>query len=96
MKKDVHIYLDYELANKLESLAKKEHKKISNTYSEIIKFGFEQKQIQETLSSFEYSFKKIISNTNYTKSLLQKIYSINNNIKKFDNDYYTMSQKMND
>ena len=96
MKKDVHIYLQYDLANKIDNIAKSEKASLSDTYAKLLNQGLMLKELILNLKLTNMNFKKITSNTNYIKALLRKIYSDNNlefsnelnqNIIDFDNAY---------
>jgi len=105
MKKDVHIYLDYKLANRIDAIAKMEKRKLSDIYARILNQGFAQEELLLSLKLYDINFKKIISNTNYTKALIRKMYSdlnikysneTNKNLIDFDNFYLKKETNLSD
>ncbi len=96
MKKDVHIYLQYDLANRLDNIAKSERNSLSDTYARLLNQGLMIEELLLNVKLANMNFKKITSNTNYIKALLRKVYSDNNidfsndlnqNVIDFDNAY---------
>lgn len=96
MKKDVHIYLQYDLANRLDNIAKSERNSLSDTYARLLNQGLMIEELLLNVKLANMNFKKVISNTNYTKALVRKIYSDSNidfsnhsnqNLIDFDNNY---------
>ena len=103
MKKDVHVYIDYQLTNRIEKLAKTQHMTLSNIYTELLNKALEQKEALLNFELFDMSLKKIIKNTNYTKSLIRKMYSdsnikysndTNQNLLDFDSSYLSNRKRL--
>ncbi len=59
MKKDVHIYLDYELSNNIENIAKQNNKSLSTTYTSIIMNGL---TINSILMKLDLIYKLLLKN----------------------------------
>ena len=49
MKKDVHIYIDYELSNIIEKISKSNKMTLSNTYNNLLKNGLTISDINNKL-----------------------------------------------
>lgn len=52
MKKDVHIYIDYDLNKKVESNARENGRTISDEYSRLVKYSLEFEKIFEKLNLY--------------------------------------------
>lgn len=75
MKKDVHIYIDYDLNKKIESNARENGRTISEEYSRLVKYSLEFEKIFERLNLMNSSIRKIYSNTNFSRKLLEQLYA---------------------
>lgn len=62
MKKDVHIYLDYELSNEIEKIAMKNHENLSNTYTIILNYGLSMGEVLKKLDLIYKSLNRISYN----------------------------------
>lgn len=49
MKKDVHVYIDYELSNIIEKISKSKKMTLSNTYNNLLKSGLTISDINNKL-----------------------------------------------
>ena len=49
MKKDVHVYIDYELSNIIEKISKSNKMTLSNTYNNLLKSGLTISDINNKL-----------------------------------------------
>ncbi len=61
MKKDVHVYIDYELANVIEKISKSNKTTLSNTYIVLLKNGLNISDINSKLDLIYKLLLKIIS-----------------------------------
>jgi len=59
MKKDVHIYLDYELSNEIEKIAYKNNESLSNVYNKIIYYGLSMGEIIKKLDLIYKSLNRL-------------------------------------
>ena len=98
MKKDVHIYLPYNLANRLENIAKSEKNSLTDVYTRLLNQGLILEELLKNVKDTNINLKKITSNTNYIKSILRKIYSdvFNQNINDFDNTYLKKEKSLDE
>lgn len=56
MKKDVHIYLDYDLSNEIEKIAQKNNESLSSVYSKIICYGI---NVGEVIKKLDLIYKSL-------------------------------------
>lgn len=75
MRKDVHVYINYQLTNKIEKIAKSHHMKISDIYTELLSKALEQEDKQINFELFNDNFNKINIDINYIKKMLRIICS---------------------
>lgn len=61
MKKDVHIYLEYDLSNIIEKIAKQNNESLSTTYSVLLKNAL---YINEILSKLDLIYNLLLKNEN--------------------------------
>lgn len=66
MKKDIHIYIDYELSNEIEKISKWNKSTLSNTYAVLLKNGLYINNISNKLDLI-YKLLLRITNNNYRK-----------------------------
>ncbi len=66
MKKDVHVYIDYELANEIERISKSNKTTLSNTYIVLLKNGLSISDINTKLDLI-YKLLLKITNREYKK-----------------------------
>ncbi len=62
MKKDVHIYLDYELSNEIEKIAIKNNESLSNTYAIILYYGLSMGEVLKKLDLIYKTLNRISYN----------------------------------
>ncbi len=70
MKKDVHIYLEYDLSNIIEKIAKQNNESLSTTYSVLLKNAL---YINEILSKLDLIYNLLLKNENKRISKRDKI-----------------------
>ncbi len=70
MKKDVHIYLEYDLSNIIEKIAKQNNESLSTTYSVLLKNAL---YINEILSKLDLIYNLLLKNENRRISKRDKI-----------------------
>ena len=70
MKKDVHIYLEYDLSNIIEKIAKQNNESLSTTYSVLLKNAL---YINEILSKLDLIYNILLKNENKRISKRDKI-----------------------
>lgn len=61
MKKDVHIYLEYDLSNIIEKIAKQNNESLSTTYSVLLKNAL---YINEILTKLDLIYNLLLKSTN--------------------------------
>ena len=62
MKKDVHIYLDYELSNEIEKIAIKNNESLSNTYTIFLYYGLSMGEVLKKLDLIYKTLNRISYN----------------------------------
>lgn len=97
MKKDVHVYIDYDLNKQIESRARENGTTISDEYGKLLKYSLEFEKIFEKLNLMNGAIKKIYSNTNFSRKLLEQFYAdiitepsdvkASDSLKQFKNNY---------
>ena len=76
MKKDVHIYIDYAIANKIEKDAKKRHKRISDEYTELLKQALSFNELENNFDKFQEDLVWLCKKTQYISKQIEGLYSI--------------------
>ena len=76
MKKDVHVYIDYEIANKIEKDAKKRHKRISDEYTELLKQALSFNELENNFDKFQEDLVWLCKKTQYISKQIEGLYSI--------------------
>lgn len=85
MRKDVHVYIDYQLTNRIEKIARSHHMKISDIYAELLSKALDQEDRQTNFEIFNDNFNKINFDINYIKKMLRIICSnLNIEFKDYD------------
>lgn len=75
MRKDVHVYIDYQLTNRIEKIARSHHMKISDIYAELLSKALDQEDRQTNFEIFNDNFNKLNFDINYIKKMLRIICS---------------------
>ena len=75
MKKDVHIYVDYSLANKIESSAKKRRKKISDEYEWLLKQALAMEELQLNFRQFQTDLTWLCKKLHYNTKMLEQLFA---------------------
>ncbi len=70
MKKDVHVYIDYELANVIEKISKSNKTTLSNTYIVLLKNGL---NISDINSKLDLIYKLLLKITNREYKKVDKL-----------------------
>ena len=73
--KDVHVYIDYELAIKLDSLAREKKMQISELYNQLLPLALSNNEIIENISGVIKLIDSISKSNNYLIKLSEQIYS---------------------
>ena len=76
MKKDVHVYIDYEIANKIEKSAKKRNKRISDEYCELLKQALSFNELENNFNKFQEDLVWLCKKTQYISKQIEALYSI--------------------
>ena len=90
MKKDVHVYIDYEIANKIEKDAKKRHKRISDEYTELLKQALSFNELENNFDKFQEDLVWLCKKTQYISKQIEQLYS------KLDIDIIKENNKLSD
>lgn len=98
MKKDVHIYVEEELAEQIEDYARREKQSISSSYQDLIRKGFIYHNIDFNFTKMNEDLSKVFVQLKYIKQLEKQIYADLNlemesiehseNLHKFEQRYF--------
>ena len=70
MKKDVHVYIDYDLSNVIEKISKTNHTTLSNTYSFLLKNGL---TICDMNNKLDLIYKLLLKQYNESYKIVDKL-----------------------
>ena len=75
IKKDVHIYVEINMAKAIQELSIKEKTSLSDMYSKLLKYGLEYDDLSKKVVELRNILNRIELTNYYNKRLLQQIYS---------------------
>ena len=75
MKKNLHLFIDYDISNKIEKLAREENITATEEYEKILNLGLIQNEQNRVYDFIINSVKKNTKEMIYIKSLLQQVYA---------------------
>ena len=73
--KDVHVYINYQLAIELDKLAKSKKIQISELYNQLLPLGLSNYLLNENINNLREDLNKIIKANNYAIGLSEQIYA---------------------
>ena len=73
--KDVHVYIDYQLAIELDKLAKDKKIQISELYNQLLPLGLSNYLLNENINNLREDLNRIIKANNYAIGLSEQIYA---------------------